>query len=786
MSGGVSGLQNLKMIASVVLNKVETQPTNTDEASNNELPFDYSNLKLGQGENNDVVTENYAILAMNGFARGDDYQVEGYDQTNFGIQIKENDDGVEFYVNPNDWNNSSDTNRCLWDIVQNCYNIDDLAESAGVSPQYMMGFLQHAVVNANGMNSLGTGFPKGEDGSYLPLKLPTIDEMVEMVGEISNSSSIKEINIDTYYENVVGMTRAELEAEANEINNTPVVESEPVASETPVEQSKAEISANEQNEGSLDSNYINNLTAQYNNGNYTDEEKAEIGKMIDDYYKVSETTSEKYHADSETDTYYDEQVNFAREQYIQNVQSGNYTPDEAMKIFELSMNYLDNNYELSQLQLNEKSDLEAIFGSKAAEVSALLENLDLNQSLESLNLADRVVNGYQEGQPYEILDTLWKINGSVSADYVPDANMQQGDAETSVTEVAQEQEELTIYEMEQALANLGRAKGENKCLDEIYDEYNDFCSTLDNAALHNHVYNDEQNAYIQDLYNKLEGYNEIFNEMDNLNLSDDIKEKYKNNPDIMEDLYELQSKDDSNQALSYSDLARVIYENSSAFTQYENLYPIFNAMLEDSPYAVGLASENPQEYFKDFTNFGIESDRFKFCEREYGYACYEPANPEKAKEFIKHITQNNDLTENEKAFFMMYVSNGNPQSLIHNFVNINGLLYTENFEKDNIGALFDLYSGNIQNASNTVSSTETTAETETTEADSAELTTKDGVPVSQMAEEYFNAISDGNYTYEELITLLDDEEEAVAGAIMDEYIKLCEENGIDIKSYMFE
>ena len=127
MSGGVSGLQNLKMIASVVLNKVETQQTNTDQASNEPL-FDYSNLKLGQGENNDVVTENYAILAMNGFARGDEYQVEGYDQTNFGIQIIENDDGsVEFYVNPNDWNNSSDTNRCLYDIVKNSYNIEELA-----------------------------------------------------------------------------------------------------------------------------------------------------------------------------------------------------------------------------------------------------------------------------------------------------------------------------------------------------------------------------------------------------------------------------------------------------------------------------------------------------------------------------------------------------------------------------------------------------------------------------------------------------------------------------------
>lgn len=609
MSSGVSGLQNLKMIASVVLNKVETQPTNTDEASNNEPLFDYSDLKLGQNED-DTITEQYAILAMNGFARGDDYQVEGYDQTNFGIQIKENDDGsVEFYVNPNNWNNSSDTNRCLWDIVQNCYNIDDLAESAGVSPQYMMGFLQHAVVNANGMNSLGAGFPKGEDGSYLPLKLPTIDEMVEMVGEISNSSSIKEINIDKYYENVVGMTRAELEEEANKVSTEISTEDNPIVSETPVEESEP--------------------------------------------LQEQPTESEVEQAES--------------------------------------------------------------------------------------------------------------LEGEASEDT-----------------------QVSIEEMETALSQLANIEDKNKCIDEIYEEYNKFCESLDAAALHNHTYNKEQTEYIQGLYNKLEGYNQIFAEMDNLNLSDDIKEKYKNNPDIMQGLYDLKTKNNDGQELSYSDLAQVIYENSSPFTQYENLYPIFSAMLEDSPYAEGLASENPQEYFRDFTNFGIEADRFTQLKEAYGYAYYEPANPAKAKEFIKDIAQNNDLSENEKAFFMMYVSNGDPQSLIHNFVNINGLLYTENFEKDNIGALFDLYSGNIQNATNTVSSTETTTETETIEADSAELTTKDGVPVSQMAEEYFNAISDGNYTFEEFTELLDAEDKAVVDAVMDEYIKLCEENGIDIKSYMFE
>ena len=599
MSSGVSGLQslqNLKMIASVVLNKVETQPTSTDQASNSQPLFDYSNLKLGQGENNDVVTENYAILAMNGFARGDDYQVEGYDQTNFGIQIKENDDGVEFYVNPNDWNNSSDTNRCLWDIVQNCYNIDDLAEAAGVSPQYMMGFLQHAVVNANGMNSLGTGFPKGEDGSYLPLKLPTIDEMVEMVGEISNSSSIKEINIDTYYENVVGMTRAELEAEANEINNTPVVESEPVASETPVEQSTA--------------------------------------------------------------------------------------PAE---------------------------------------------------------------------QPTEV------------------AVVEDG--------------EVSIEEMEVALAQLANSKGENVCLDEIYEEYNEFCESLDAATSHNHTYNEEQSEYIQNLYNKLEGYNQIFAEMDNLNLSDDIKEKYKNNPDIMQDLYDLKTKNNDGQELSYSDLAQVIYENSSPFTQYENLYPIFSAMLEDSPYAVGLASENPEEYFRDFTNFGIEADRFTQLKEAYGYAYYEPANPAKAKEFIKHIAQNNDLTENEKAFFMMYVSNGNPESLVHNFVNINGLLYTENFEKDNIGALFDLYSDNIQNASNTVSSTETTGETDATTVTETNILMSNGTPASQVAAEYANGISDGTHSRDELVDLLENEDNAVKDAVFTEFIRLCEELGIPIEPF---
>lgn len=586
MSGGVSGLQNLKMIASVVLNKVETQPTNTDEASNNEPLFDYSDLKLGQNED-DTITEEYAILAMNGFARGNDYQVEGYDGSDLGIHRKENDDGsVEFYVNPNDWNNSSDTNRCLWDIVQNCYNIDDLAESAGVSPQYMMGFLQHAVVNANGMNSLGAGFPKGEDGSYLPLKLPTIDEMVEMVGEISNSSSIKEINIDKYYENVVGMTRAELEAEANEINNTPVVENEPVASETPVEQSTA--------------------------------------------------------------------------------------PAE---------------------------------------------------------------------QPTE--------------------------------EAVVEDDEVSIEEMEVALAQLANSKGENVCLDEIYEDYNNFCENLDAATSHNHTYNEEQSEYIQNLYNKLEGYNQIFAEMDNLNLSDDIKEKYKNNPDIMQDLYDLKSKNNDGQELSYSDLAYVIYENSSPFTQYENLYPIFNAMLEDSPYAEGLASENPQEYFRDFTNFGIEADRFTQLKEAYGYTYYEPANPTKAKEFIKDIAQNNDLTENEKAFFMMYVSNGDPQSLIHNFVNINGLLYTENFEKDNIGALFDLYSGSIQNASNTVSSTETTAETETTESNSnevsSELTASDGSLVSDKSTEYIDKITSNDMTWEDFITELEtNESEEVQGAIVEQ------------------
>lgn len=586
MSGGVSGLQNLKMIASVVLGKVETQQTNTNQASNEPL-FDYSNLKLGQGENNDVVTENYAILAMNGFARGDEYQVEGYDQTNFGIQIIENDDGsVEFYVNPNDWNNSSDTNRCLYDIVKNTYNIEELAAASGVSPQYMLGFLQNAVVNANGMSSTSSAFPKGDDGNYLPLKLPTIDEMVEMVGNISNSKSIKEINVDTYYENVVGMTREELEAEANEINNTPVVENEPVASETPVEQSTA-----------------------------------------------------------------------PAEQ-----------PTEAAVV---------------------------------------------------------------------------------------------------------EDDEVSIEEMEVALAQLANSKGENVCLDEIYEDYNNFCENLDAATSHNHTYNKEQSEYIQNLYNKLEGYNQIFAEMDNLNLSDDIKEKYKNNPDIMQGLYDLKSKNNDGQELSYSDLAQVIYENSSPFTQYENLYPIFNAMLEDSPYAEGLASENPQEYFRDFTNFGIESDRFNLCKEKYGYACYEPANPEKAKEFIKHITQNDYLSENEKAFFMMYVSNGNPQSLIHNFVNINGLLYTENFEKDNIGALFDLYSGNIQNASNTVSSTETTAETETTESNSnevsSELTASDGSLVSDKSTEYIDKITSNDMTWDDFITELGtNESEEVRGAITEE------------------
>ena len=584
MSGGVSGLQNLYRIAQVVVNKVETQPTNTDQASNSQPLFDYSNLKLGQGENNEVVTENYAILAMNGFARGDEYQVEGYDQTNFGIQIIENDDGsVEFYVNPNEWNNSSDTNRCLYDIVKNSYNIEELAAASGVSPQYMLGFLQNAVVSANGMSSTSSAFPKGDDGNYLPLKLPTIDEMVEMVGNISNSKSIKEINVDTYYENVVGMTREELEAQANEINNTPVVENEPVASETPVEQSTA-----------------------------------------------------------------------PAEQ-----------PTEAAVV---------------------------------------------------------------------------------------------------------EDDEVSIEEMEVALAQLANSKGENVCLDEIYEDYNNFCENLDAATSHNHTYNKEQSEYIQNLYNKLEGYNQIFAEMDNLSLSDDIKEKYKNNPDIMQGLYDLKSKNNDGQELSYSDLAQVIYENSSPFTQYDNLYPIFSAMLEDSPYAEGLASENPQEYFRDFTNFGIESDRFNLCKEKYGYACYEPANPEKAKEFIKHITQNDYLSENEKAFFMMYVSNGNPQSLIHNFVNINGLLYTENFEKDNIGALFDLYSGNIQNASNTVSSTETTAETETTESNSnevsSELTTSDGKSVSEKTTEYINQIANGENTLGKILDEIETQGEEVSDAIM--------------------
>ena len=587
MSGGVSGLQNLYRIAQVVVNKVETQPTNTDQASNSQPLFDYSNLKLGQGENNEVVTENYAILAMNGFARGDEYQVEGYDQTNFGIQIIENDDGsVEFYVNPNEWNNSSDTNRCLYDIVKNSYNIEELAAASGVSPQYMLGFLQNAVVSANGMSSTSSAFPKGDDGNYLPLKLPTIDEMVEMVGNISNSKSIKEINVDTYYENVVGMTREELEAQANEINNTPVVENEPVASETPVEQSTA-----------------------------------------------------------------------PAEQ-----------PTEAAVV---------------------------------------------------------------------------------------------------------EDDEVSIEEMEVALAQLANSKGENVCLDEIYEDYNNFCENLDAATSHNHTYNKEQSEYIQNLYNKLEGYNQIFAEMDNLSLSDDIKEKYKNNPDIMQGLYDLKSKNNDGQELSYSDLAQVIYENSSPFTQYDNLYPIFSAMLEDSPYAEGLASENPQEYFRDFTNFGIESDRFNRCKEKYGYAYYEPANPEKAKEFIKHIAQNNDLSENEKAFFMMYVSNGDPQSLIHNFVNINGLLYTENFEKDNIGALFDLYSGNIQNASNTVSSTETTAETETTESNSnevsSELTASDGSLVSDKSTEYIDKITSNEMTWDDFITELGtNESEEVRGAITEE------------------
>ena len=583
MSGGVSGLQNLKMIASVVLGKVETQQTNTNQASNEPL-FDYSNLKLGQGENNDVVTENYAILAMNGFARGDEYQVEGYDQTNFGIQIIENDDGsVEFYVNPNDWNNSSDTNRCLYDIVKNSYNIEELAAASGVSPQYMLGFLQNAVVSANGMSSTSSAFPKGDDGNYLPLKLPTIDDMVEMVGNISNSKSIKEINVDAYYENVVGMTREELEAEANEINNTPVVENEPVASETPVEQSTA--------------------------------------------------------------------------------------PAE---------------------------------------------------------------------QPTEV--------------------------------AVVEDDEVSIEEMEVALAQLANSKGENVCLDEIYEDYNNFCENLDAATSHNHTYNKEQSEYIQNLYNKLEGYNQIFAEMDNLSLSDDIKEKYKNNPDIMQGLYDLKSKNNDGQELSYSDLAQVIYENSSPFTQYENLYPIFSAMLEDSPYAEGLNSENPQEYFRDFTNFGIEADRFTQLKEAYGYTYYEPANPAKAKEFIKDIAQNNDLSENEKAFFMMYVSNGNPQSLIHNFVNINGLFYTENFEKDNIGALFDLYSGNIQNASNTVSSTETTAETETTESNSnevsSELTTSDGKSVSEKTTEYINQIANGENTLGKILDEIETQGEEVSDAIM--------------------